>query len=262
MLNFLNLKIQAYKTDSDKINDFLLDFFNKKNFKEYEIDEDADRNQVKAIKIMFTSSKDLKKRIEDAFDYDMFCREAFLAYYLISEAVFLQLRFNQYYSLLDEYAEFNEYEKKCYIDILNIYGDFYGEIHNYTKCINVSKMVIKLANKASDDIISKLSYMYFLIEDEKEYYRLYTNYELDTIQYLLLIVTLLKYDEDLKAQEVLLDMFEKNEYALYLDHIWDLDDKDEEQRKFYAEVDSCFEDLMSVPNLFSWINKVKTKYGK
>lgn len=260
MTNFNDLVNNAYK--QDKVEEYLLNFFNKKNYKEYEIDDNASLDQIKAIRTMFNSRKDLRKRIDDAFAYDLFCVEAFFAYLMINEDVFLQLRFNTYYKYIDDYPDFDLYEKNNYIRILNLYVDFLSDIRNITKAISILKMIIKLTNQASETNISRLAYMYFMIEDDKEFYKLYTNYEFATVDYLLLMVTLLKHDEELKAQEVLLDMFDNIECSTYLDHIWDLDEDDIKQQEFYKAVDGCFDDILSIPTFFSWVNKVREKHGK
>ena len=72
MVSFNNL-VNDFK-ENEKIEDYLLRFFTKSNFKEYEISDAADSEQSKAIKIMFESKKDLRDRIDDAFSYDPFCK--------------------------------------------------------------------------------------------------------------------------------------------------------------------------------------------
>ena len=245
-----------------KIEEQLLSFFTKKNYAEYEISEDANKKQVKAIKTMFDSKKDLSDRIDNAFDYDPFCIEAFFAYLMISEDVFIQLRFNAYYDELDKYGSFSSYQRYCYLNILNFYVDFLLDINNVTKAISVQKMIVKLTNTYSSKSVSRLAYSYFSIEDDDDFYRLYAETEFDTYEYILLIITLLKHDETLKAQEVLLDMFKNIEYGTYLDHVWDLDENDPKQKEFAVAVNECFEDITSIPTFFSWVNQTREKYCK
>ena len=213
-----------------KVDEYLLSFFSKKNFKEYEISEYADKSQIKAIKIMFESKKNLGERVDDAFSYDPFCREALFVYLMISEDVFLQLRFNAYYEEVSKYGGFDEYQKLCYLTILDLYVDFLLDINNVTKAIEVQKMIVKLTNNFSEKAVSRLAYSYYSIENCDDFYRLYTEATFDLYAYLLLMVTLLIHDEKLKAQEVLLDMFKNEEYGTYSDHVWDLDENDPKQK--------------------------------
>lgn len=260
MLSYNNL-INEITTDT-KVDEYLLNFFTKKNFKEYSIDEAADKNQVKAIKIMFESKKSIADRIEDAFEYDPFCVEALFSYLMISEDVFLQLRFDAYYDELNDYPNFNKYQKDCYIRILSLYVDFLLDINNVTKSIMIQKLIIKLTNDFNQAAISRLAYAYYVKEDADEMYKLFAEDKFGIYEYILCLITLLKHDEKLKAQEVLLDMFEKEEYGTYLDHVWDLDETDPKQEKFMKTVDDCFDDLKAIPTFFSWVNKVREKYAK
>lgn len=245
-----------------KVDEYLLSFFSKKNFKEYEISEYADKSQIKAIKIMFESKKNLGERVDDAFSCDPFCREALFVYLMISEDVFLQLRFNAYYEEVSKYGGFDEYQKLCYLTILDLYVDFLLDINNVTKAIEVQRMIVKLTNNFSEKAVSRLAYSYYSIENCDDFYRLYTETKFDLYAYLLLMVTLLIHDEKLKAQEVLLDMFKNEEYGTYLDHVWDLDENDPKQKNFHDTVQDCFDDLKCVPTFFSWVNQIREKYAK
>lgn len=260
MLSF-NKLVSGIKADS-KVDEYLLNFFTKKNFKEYKLREDLNRKQLKAIKIMFESKKNIVDRIDDAFDVDPFCIEALFSYLMTSEDIFLQLRFNAYLEKLNEYPMFNDYAKDCYIKILNFYVDFLLDINNCTKAIEIQKLVVKLTNKFTSDTVSKLAYAYHTIEDAEGFYRLYTEAKFTAYEYLLLMITLLKHDEKLKAQEVLLDMYDNIEYGTYLDHVWDLDENDPKQKEFNDIVQDCFDDLNSIPTFFSWVNKTREKYVK
>lgn len=260
MLNFSNL-VNDINPKVD-IKDYLSDFFTRKNFKVYQIDENANSSQVKAIKIMFESKKDITDRIDDAFDYDPFCVEAFFAYLMLAEDVFLQFRFDAYFEEAGRYGNFDVYQRKCFVEILNFYVDFLLDISNVTKAIVVQKLIIKLTNNMSKTAITRLAYSYYEIEDAEDFYRLYTDSEFGAYEYILLLVTLLKHDEDIKAQEVLLDMFNNIEYSTYLDHVWDLDESDPVQKEFADAVEDCFDDINSIPTFFSWVNKVREKNGK
>lgn len=247
---------------TDKIEEYLLGFLTASNFKDYQISSKADKNQVKAIKTMFTSKKSLNDRVEAAFSYDPFCVEAMFTYLMISEDVYLQLRFDAYFNELSNYPNFSEYNKECYLKILDLYVDFLLDVNNVTKAIVVEKTIIKLTNVFSEIAVSKLAYAYFTIEDDEEFYRLYCEGKFDASAYILCIVTLLKHDEELKAQEVLFDMFKNIEYATYLDHVWDLDDNDPKQKEFADTVNDCYEEMKSIPTFFSWVNRKREKFCK
>ena len=260
MVSFNNL-VNDFK-ENEKIEDYLLRFFTKSNFKEYEISDAADSEQSKAIKIMFESKKDLRDRIDDAFSYDPFCKEAFFAYLMISEDVYVQLRFDTYLKELDNYPGFDSYQKSCYITILNFYVEFLLDISNITTAIRIQKLMIQLTNSIEPRDVSRLAYMYFSNEIYEDFYRLYLDNKFTLYDYLLLLVTLLKHEEEMKAREVLIDMFDNIEYGTYLDHVWDLDKNDPKQKRFMEVVNDCYEDLSSVPTFFSWVNKTREKYGK
>lgn len=260
MIKFDNL-VNDIGSQKD-VDNYLNNFFVKKNYADYEISDLAAKDQVKAIKIMFESKKSLADRVSDAFDYDPFCIEAFFVYMMISEDVFLQLRFNAYFDEINNYPGFNDYQKQCFLRILDFYVDFLLDINNVTKAIVVEKMIVKLTNNFSTKTVSRLSYSYFTIEDANNFYRLYLDAKFDVCCYILLLVTLLKHDEKLKAQEVLFDMFDNNEYGVYLDHVWDLDENDPKQKEFIDTVNDCFDDIKSVPTFFSFVCNAREKYRK
>lgn len=260
MLNFNNL-VNDINADI-KIEEYLLNFFTKNNFKNYSISELANKNQVKAIKIMFESKKGLSERVDDAFSYDPFCVEALFTYLMISEDVFLQLRFDSYFEKASTYADLDEYEKICYIEILNFYVDFLLDIRNVTKAIVVQKLIIRLTQEYSKKTVSRLAYSYYEIENAEEFYKLYTEAQFGIYEYILCLITLLKNEEDIKAQEVLIDMFKNIEYGTYLDHVWDLDESDPIQKELSDAIQDCLDEINSIPTFFSWVNKIREKYGK
>ena len=260
MSNFNSLVNNIKETD--KAEEYLAKFFVRKNYSDYEVNDLANKDQIKAIKIMFTSKKELSERIDEAFSYDPFCVEALFAYLMISEDVFLQLRFNAYYDEAKNYGGFDEYTKICYIEILNLYVDFLLDIENITKAILIQNLIIKLTNTCSKQAITKLAFCFYAIEDADRFYRLYLDTEFGAYEYILCLVTLLKHDEDIKAQEVLLDMFKNIEYATYLDHAWDLDENDPVQKEFSDTVNDCVQEIFNIPTFFSWVNRIREKYAK
>lgn len=257
MLSFSNLVNDV--NEKTKVDEYLLSFFSKKNFKDYEISNLVDKDQKKAIKILFESKKDLKDRVEDAFEYDPLCKEAVFIYLMISEDVFVQLRFNAYYEEAKNFGRLNEYGRECYLTILDFYVDFLLDIGNLTKAIDVQMLIVKLTNTFSSRSVARLAYAYFAKEDADSFYRLYTQADLTAYEYILCMVTLLKNDEELKAQEVLGDMFKNIKYGIYLDHVWDLDENDPEQKEFSNIVEEVFDDIKGVPTFFSWVNRTREK---
>lgn len=259
MLNFENLLDGIDKIESkEQYGSFLNDFFTKKNYSDYESREELDKDETKAIKIMFTSSKDMMERVDEALKCDPFCIEAFFVYMLYVEDTFLGLRFKAYYNEASNYGDLDIHEKNSFITIMHFYVDFLIDIGNITSAIKVLRLVIKLTNKI-EEYLDDLVYLYFRLEMVDEIYKLYCHNEFNARNYVLLIVTELKHDEDMKAREVIEDMFEKIKYSTYLDHLWDLDESDEEQAKFYNDIDEIFEDIIAIPNFFSYINEVKEK---
>lgn len=242
--------------------EYLLAFFSKNNFSDYKIDDGANKDQTKAIKTLFESKKDLEDRIEDVFNYDPYCKEAMFAYLLIADSVYLQLRFDSYYKMIDEFGSFDDYTKNNFIEIMNMYVDFLLDIVNNTKAIEVQNIIVKLSKEYSKKAVSRLAYAYYSIEDSDNFYRLFANAKFGIYEYILLLVTLLKHDDFIKAKEVLYDLFKNNEYGIYLDHIWDLNDADPKQKEFCEIVDDCYEEISAVPTFFSWVNREKENYGK
>ena len=236
---------------------YFRNFFDKGKLKNYSIDAEADKNAIKAIKTMFGSSKNLLERCEKALTYDPLCREAFFVYYLLSEDIYVNYRFEAYYDQLNAYGDLSAYQKKCYLIILSFYVDFLMDIGNYTRGIRVQRQIMRLTSCLSHKEINCLSFMYSQIEEADDFYRLFLDRTFDAYDYLLLIVTLLKHEDMLRAKEVTKDMLKNIEYASYLDHLWDLDDHDEKQRAFYEVVDDLYDSIRAIPDFFTFINMVR-----
>ena len=257
MLSFKDLESGLFEDVQNDPEDYLKSFFTPEHFKDYQIDECADASQVKAIRTMFTSKKELDRRIDSALKYDPFCLEAFFAYFILTEDVFVNYRFQSYYAQADHYADLDAYEKTCYLSILDYYVEFLLDLHNITTAIKIQRLIIRLSRNATPAMIDRLALMYSLIEDADEFYRLYLDHDFQTYDYLLLMATLLKHEDKLKAQEVLTDMFDKINYATYLDHLWDLDLQDPAQKAFYDVVEDCYDEISAIPDFFIWVNTIK-----
>lgn len=256
MLKFNDL-VEGIKNTEILPEDFFKQFLTAENYRDYEVDYPLDANQNKAIKKMFDSRKDLLKRADSAFRIDPFCLEAFFVYFVLNEDVFVNYRFESYFSQADSYGDLDAYQKHCFIAIMNFYVEFLLDIRNITRAIKIQRLIIRLKKENAGEAIDRLSFMYNLLEDSDEFYRLYLDCDFNEYDYLLLLVTLLKNDEKLLAKEVLFDMFENIEYASYLDHLWDLDMDDPKQKAFYDGVEDCFDDISAIPEFFTWVNLTK-----
>lgn len=254
MISYNDL-IKNVDEDCD-VHQYLNDFFDSKNYGEYKVDDYLDFYQRNAIKIMFNSKKNIDERIDEALKCDPYCIEAFFAYLLINEDAYVQVSFDEYYSQASEYGSFSKYKKDCFIKIMELYIDFCLDIHNITRAIRIQKLIILLTNSYKREYVGKLSYMYYITENCDEFYKLYSESNFEAFEYLLLIITLLKHDENLKAKQALLDMFDKVEYSKYIDHVWDLDENDLKQKAIIKLVEECYDDICSIPTFFSWFHNI------
>ena len=237
--------------------EYFTSFFTRSAFKTYQIPAEADRTARKAIKEMFFSSSELIERCEQAFSYDPLCVEAFFVWFMLSEDVYVDQRFAAYYEHLSEYGDLSSYQKHCFLTILRFYSDFLMDIRNFTKAIKVQRQAIRLSGELSKENVSRLSFMYSVIEEADDFYRLYLDAKFDIYDYILLIVTLLKHEDRLRAREVTLDMFKNIEFAGYLDHMWDIDENDAKQKEFLSAIDELYDTICAVPDFFSFIGQVQ-----
>ena len=256
MLDFEGL-VSRLEERKDDPKAYFEEFFQRKNLKDYRIDDDSSTNEIKAVRVMFESKKELRERCELSFSHDPFCLEAFFVYYILSEDIFANYRFQAYYNEIGSYGDFSSCQKRHYIRLLRFYVEFLMDLNNFTKGIKVERQVMRLSFPPGEGNVNRLSFMYASTEEADDFYRLYLDYKFDVYDYILLIVTLLKHEDRLKAREVTLDMFQNIEYARYLDHLWDLDEKDEKQKEFYSAIDDLYEYISSIPDFFTFINLVR-----
>ncbi|MBQ6493080.1 MAG: hypothetical protein IJI92_04370 [Erysipelotrichaceae bacterium] len=242
----------------EKTEEYFNSYFTKAAFKDYKIEDGADKDEIKALKILFGSKKDLRTRVENALSYDPFCAEAFLVFYMLSEDVLVYNRFRIYQAEADHYADLTYYQKLSYTRIMDLYIEFLIDISNFTQAIRIQRLMIRL-NGNSEKSTNRLSFMYATVEDSEDFYRFYLDSRFDAYDYILLLVTLLKNEERMRAQEVLADMFRNVEYAPYLDHLWDLDLKDERQRNFYQIVEDSYPFIGSVPDFFVFVSEASER---
>jgi len=258
MIDFETLvKDSASTTKEPK--EYLEEFFVRQNFRTYLCPEDLDKEEYKAVKTMFESRKELYKRARDVLDVDPFCLEAFFTYFLLTEDIYVYHSFREYFAHAEEYAELTPSQKRRYLRILDFFVEFLLDIRNITEAIKIQRMIMRLGNDESPYMVNRLSYMYMMTENDEEFYRHYLSYDFDEYDYLLLLVTLLKHEDEFRAREVLNDMLGKIEYADYLDHLWDLDLNDPEQKEFYQTVTGCQLQTDSVFDFFGWVNRNKPR---
>lgn len=260
MINIDELLNKARKSEDEA--KYLKNFFKLKNLPKYELPKGIKIKQKRAILHLFSPNDTLENKCDKVLEIDPFCFEAFYCFYVLNENPVLQMRFNAYYDNLSNYPTFDEYQACNYIDILDLYAEFLTVINNFTKAIVVGKTVAMLMKEYTQKNITRLAFAYSVIEDDREFYRLYQNSEFNAFAYILLIITLLKHDDEKKAEEVLLDMYEKIEYSTYLDHCWDLDESDSKQKELSEIVTGLSEQIEAVPLFYSFVNKTREKYGK
>lgn len=261
MLSFDQLVYETQDLENEERENYLINFFTANNFDDYLIDESCSEDERMDIYEMFHSSEDILIRALMILDRSPLCMEANYVNYLLNEETMVDLWFNTLMHKSPEFGSFSEYGKASYLRLLNIYAQFLMDIHNVTFAIKVVKRIADLEKGYSDDSIAKLAYMYSIIEKDDEFYELYHNEDFnDMIPYLLLMVVLLKHEDELKAREVLSDFIDKFKYGDYIDRIWELDSNDSaEAVELRSAIDVCFEEICSVPYFFSWCFDNKEK---
>lgn len=259
MINFEQL-VEKTEQSKDRVK-YIKNFFTVKNFNKYKHPKDTTLKNSIAVGYMFIGQEEITKRCQEVLNFDPYCIEAFYCFYILADSPSLQIKFNEYYEKLGDYPTLEEYQAKNYLDILDLYAEFLTTITNFTKTIEVVKTIKMLTKTHSRKNITRLAFAYGITENDKDFYKLYQEVEFDAFAYILLVLTLLKHDEETKAEEVLVDMFEKVEYATYLDHCWDLDENDKTQNDFGEIVDGLSEQIDSVPLFYSFVNRVREKHG-
>ena len=251
-----NTLVNGLKDHKDSPRDYFTSFFTRNNHKAYQMEEGADRSEKAALRKLFYSRKDINERTDEVLGDDPFCIEAFFVYYILNDDVYVNYRFESYYENIGSYGDLSDYQKKGFLKILNYYVEFLIDIGSFRRAIKVQRMMIRLLGSKPRALVNRLSYLYCGLEDDKEFYRHYLDSEFDAYDYILLVVTLLKNDDKIKAAEVLKEMYEKIEYAKYLDHMWDLKEDVPAQAEFMRTVEDCIEEINGVPEFFSFASEV------
>ena len=254
MLSFEQLEYEATFKKQDELEEYLESFFVPYNLEQYIISEKANDDERRAIEDMFDDSEVLYDRAQSVVKENPLCLEAFYVCSCLLDDSTLNVMFNEVLDMAENYENLSPYGKDCLVAILKLYASFLLDISNVTSSIRIIKKVCELEGKYSDNNIVKLSYMYSLIEDDKEFYDLFLKTSFNDIHpYILLLIVLLKHQEEEKAREVLSELIDKFKYADYIDHVWDLEKVDNfEANEFKDAMEICFEDMCAIPNFFSW----------
>ena len=238
----------------EEVEPYLESFFVPENAPDYYVPEYATEAEKEAVLLFFESEKPLDERVIEARNLDPMSIEAFFVELSLREEVLSYSIFKEYYDRLDDYDSYTVYAQENLCIIVDLFVEYLLDIHYIKGAIAVQKRLNLVPRYTKN--ISRLSYLYYLIEDGDAYYDLFLNEDFeDPASYLLLINTLLKCGEQDKAREVLNDMFAYVPYSDYIDRIWELDSSIEEARVFADAVDRCFDDLCSVPYFFTWCSQ-------
>ena len=255
MYNFNLLLFEATNIYTlEEIEDYLESFFTTTKLANYVMDELASDEDKEAIYEMFTGQGDVLSRAIRVIETNPFCLEANLVYYRLNDETISYAHFTDIYAKGNLYDTFTPYQKKAFIQILRLYGEYLTNIFNRSQAVKIINEAARFDGKYTSDDIINLAFLYNEKEDATNFYNLYLQEDFDNIEvYLLLLVVLLKNDEELKAKEVFNDLLARNKYVEYIDHIWDIsEDYSEESIEFQKAVNNCFEQLTTVPNFFSW----------
>ena len=242
------------RTEPSKRLEYLSNFFVSKNLKNYVIRKDSSLPYKLVLKYLFSSHLNIEERAYKAIDKYVFCYEAVFIIYMVSDEAYAYSYFKYYYEMKDSFPGFSDNEKAAYLKILDLYVDFLIEIGNYTQAQKIENLLMMFSNADTNKEIDRMIYILYMKEDAKEMYKLYCeNNDISIESYILLMITLLKNDEELKTKGVLSEFVSKYTYGEYLGRIWDLDTKEEDAMEFFDIVDSCYDKILSVPDFFATI---------
>lgn len=252
--NYDKLVDTVKRIEPNKRLEYLSNFFVSKNLKNYEIDKDNPLSYKLVLKYLFSSHLEIEERAYKTLDKYVFCYEAVFIIYMISDGAYANSYFKYYYEMKDSFPSLSDSEKSAYLKILDLYVEFLIDIDNYTQAQKIENLLMILSNANTRKEIDRLSYILYMKEDAKEMYKLYCESDDYSIEsYILLMITLLKNDDELKTKGVLREFLSKYKYGEYLGRIWDLDENEEEAMEFFDIVDSCYDKILSVPDFFAII---------
>ena len=264
MTSFDQFIYEGEALKEEEIEDYINDFFNSANRDEYLVDARAKGEEIVAIDMMFEDGDDILERADKVLEKYPLCLEAAYVYYKLADEIYLNQYLNRTKTYVSSYNELSIYNKYCFVTIMHWYVDFLCNIHNITLAIRTLKAVMELDRRLHDADISRLAYLYSLIEEKDEFYNLYLEEEFkSSLPYILLIIVLLKHEDYLKAKEVLKDLISFNSYAEYIDHIWDIDDEDNEKAlEFKSSLNVLAVEIDAIPYFYTWCSNNKEKVLK
>lgn len=247
-------------TEKEDIRAYLEGFFAPGKFSQYLIDERCDDEDYKSIELMFQEG-DVLEKASSILNKNPFCLEAFYVFYKLEEDLPLYYYFESIAKRDDEYENFSDYHKFVYESIITCFINFLSDIGNISSAINNLKIMMSKSDVLYNNNLFRLCYLYAMVENLDDYYDLYlsTGFK-DAVSYILLIVVCLKHNDTLKAKEVYLEFLNTYKYGEYIDHIWDLEDNNEDEAlEIKLALRVCHDDLLAVPYFYSWCLDNKEK---
>lgn len=246
------------RIEKQDIRNYLESFFAPGKFDLYLIDERCDEKDIEAISKMF-SDGDVLDKANAVLNKNPFCLEAFYVFYKLEEDSPLYDYFESIASKNDEYDSFSDYKKFVYESIMTCFVNFLSDIGNITGAINNLKIMMAKNDNLYNNNLFRLCYLYAMVENLDDYYNLYLDSGFrDAVSYILLILVCLKHNDKLKAKEVYTEFLSVYKYGHYIDHIWDLDDNNEDEAlEIKLALKVCYDDLLSIPYFFKWCGENK-----
>lgn len=263
MDNLLKLVTTITYMSDDEVIDYFEDFFDINNLDNYSFDSLANQKEKESARMMF-GTDDIYQRAVKVLDKDPLCLEAFYVFYRMADDYSLYLYFDKMFTQIGKFKRYSKYKKFAYKQIVDEYVTFLIEINSYTQAIAVEMDVIDKLEICGEGEITRLSFLFAMIEDFDNLYDLYIKVGFyNEASYICLIVTALKNNEEIKAIEALNDLISEYKYGEYIDHPWDLDKVDDDEAILMIEaMNACNELIRSVPYFIPWCRDNKKQHVK
>lgn len=238
--------------------EYIDSYFNNDNYSDYiEGLDNLDDKQEKAIEMLFDKSiNDIVDRCTEALGLYPYCFEALFIIYHKTDSLFfyyqIQDFFNAYYTEILDYKQYLE----DFASILLLVYEYYMDIRNISQA---EKTLVLMSNIYGEEaILSKKMIFCCFVEDDITMMDLYNKYGFNRpIEYILLIVTLLKRDKMDDAKLVYEDMLSEYKYAdLLCDPKLLQNLNDEESKIMMNALETCIGIIESYPMFFSWASEV------
>lgn len=263
MTNLFKLVADITYMDDDELLDYFENFFDIDNLESYTFDSLANKKEIESSKKMF-GVDDVFERAKNVLEEDPLCLEAFYVFYRLADDYSLYLYFDKMFNQRSKFKRYSKYKKFVYKQILDNYVTFFTDLKSFTQAIAVEMEIIQTLELCGVGEITRLSFLFAMIEDFDNLYDLYTQVGFyDESSYIALIVTALKNNEEIKAIEVLNDFIGDYKYAEYIDHPWDLEKIDDNEAiRMNDAISVCFELIRSVPYFINWCRDNKKQIVK